>query len=60
VLGVVGAYPAGQHADMCKPDAEQYARRLAMVGAVPLPDADPVRGVDGPLMSRWSAAGIEH
>lgn len=52
-LGVVGAYPAGQTPDACRPDARQFQRRVATVRAVPLPAADPVRGVDGPLMSLW-------
>ena len=55
-LGVVGAYPGGQIADACRPDAKQYAARVAAVGAVPLPAADPVVGVDGPLMSLWGAS----
>jgi len=52
-LGVVGAYPIGQHPDMCRPgdDAPQeVARRVADVG---VPDRDPVHGADGPMHARW-------
>ena len=55
MLGVVGAYPAGQSADTCRADAGQFERRVATIDAVPLPVADPVSGVDGPLMKLWRA-----
>jgi len=55
-LLVIGAYPQGQHPDICKPGAER-ARALATVAAVPLPAADPVCGHDGPLLRCWRGLG---
>ena len=52
-LGVVGAYPSGQHPDMCRPgdDTPQvFAQRVARV---PIPPRDPVHGADGPMHARW-------
>jgi uncharacterized protein YjlB len=48
-LGVVGAYPEGQHPDTCTP---ALARALPRV---PLPPADPVFGLAGPLFDHWRA-----
>jgi uncharacterized protein YjlB len=56
-LGVVGAYPAGQVADACRPDASRFDARMATICSLALPSADPVYGVDGPLMRRWHDAG---
>ena len=48
---IVGAYPSGQHWDICRaaPDAGAVARmrRLAF------PDSDPVSGAKGPLTTLW-------
>ncbi len=49
---LVGAYPDGQHWDLCREAAD--AATLARIAAVPLPDADPVGGRDGPLPHLWS------
>jgi uncharacterized protein YjlB len=53
-LLVVGAYPPGQNADLCRGAATPQI--LARIARVPLPASDPVRGADGPLMELWSAA----
>jgi uncharacterized protein YjlB len=52
-LGIVGAYPAGQHPDTCTPLLADAKRRGDAVARVPLPDADPVYGVNGPLFAHW-------
>lgn len=49
---LVGAYPDGQHWDICREAAD--AATLARIAAVPLPAADPVGGRDGPLPYLWS------
>jgi uncharacterized protein YjlB len=52
-LGVVGAYPAGQHPDLCtgkkgeRPEADRSIRRVS------LPQRDPVYGRNGPLKTHW-------
>jgi uncharacterized protein YjlB len=50
---VVGAYPPGQSADLCRsaPTPEMVAR----IAHVPIPATDPVRGAGGPLTSLWYA-----
>jgi len=48
---VVGAYPPGQSADICR-DAPTPAM-LARIERLPLPAADPVLGAAGPLVSLW-------
>jgi uncharacterized protein YjlB len=52
-LGIVGAYPAGQHADMCTPLVSNADRSAAAVARVPLPECDPVYGAGGPLFVHW-------
>jgi uncharacterized protein YjlB len=52
-LLVVGAYPPGQEADLCR--AEATPEMLARIEQVPLPIADPVEGRAGSLMTLWQA-----
>jgi uncharacterized protein YjlB len=56
-LGIVGAYPVGQHADMCTPLTAILQRSAAGVARVPLPQSDPVHGKGGPLFSYWIQRG---
>ena len=54
-LLIVGAYPdngPGPDLRRGKPNEHDSAERA--VGAVPLPSADPVEGVDGPLIRSWA------
>jgi uncharacterized protein YjlB len=52
-LGVVGAYPGGQHPDTCTPLLSNARRSAEAVARVPLPERDPVHGADGPLFAHW-------
>jgi uncharacterized protein YjlB len=52
-LGIVGAYPAGQHPDMCTPLLPNLERHAAAIARVALPPRDPVHGEDGPLFIYW-------
>lgn len=58
-LGIVGAYPEGQHADMnvargATPASSDDAAHAAQAAArVPLPACDPVYGAQGPLFAHW-------
>jgi uncharacterized protein YjlB len=54
-LLVVGAYPGGMDWDLCRGDPADHDAVRANIARVPLPDADPVRGVGGPLTSLWNA-----
>lgn len=55
-LLVIGCYPRGQTPDLCRGEPGERPRVLASIATVPLPAADPVLGVDGPLMRAWRAA----
>jgi uncharacterized protein YjlB len=48
---VVGAYPPGQSADLCRGAAT--SELLARIAKVPIPRSDPVEGSHGPLTSLW-------
>jgi uncharacterized protein YjlB len=52
-LGIVGAYPEGQHPDTCMPPLASVAKSAAAVALQPLPACDPVYGSDGPLFAYW-------
>ena len=54
-LGIVGAYPEGQHADTCTPLTARAGRSAEAVARVPLPACDPVFGARGPLLAHWRA-----
>ncbi len=50
---VVGAYPPGQHFDICRDSpSDEAARRMA---SLPFPKSDPVSGADGVLVRLWRA-----
>ncbi|MBM6592439.1 cupin domain-containing protein [Microvirga pudoricolor] len=53
-LSVVGAYADGRECDLIRDDAGAIAGARQRIAAVPLPDADPIDGTDGPLMKLWS------
>src|SRR4051812_31631502 len=57
-LGIVGAYPAGQHPDMCTPLPAYLRRSHAAVARVPRPRCDPVCGESGPLLTHWEAPAV--
>lgn len=48
---VVGAYPPGQHADICR-NAPSTAQ-LANIDSLPFPDQDPVQGEHGAVSQYW-------
>jgi uncharacterized protein YjlB len=51
---VVGAYPVGQDWDLRRGDPAEHDEVVANIKRVALPEADPVRGADGPLMDLWA------
>ena len=50
---LVGAYPDGQHWDVCRTAAD--AETLRRIAEVPLPSADPLDGAEGALPRLWSS-----
>lgn len=52
-LGIVGAYPAGQHPDMCTPLLANGKGHAAAIARVALPQCDPLYGEGGPLLTHW-------
>jgi uncharacterized protein YjlB len=50
---VVGSYPVGHDWDLRRGDPAEHDEVVANIQRVPLPEADPVRGQDGPLMELW-------
>ena len=53
-LVVVGAYPAGRRPDIERGGSDEMTEAAReRVRRVPLPDADPVFGQDGPLLRSW-------
>jgi uncharacterized protein YjlB len=53
---VIGAYPRGQHPDMCRAEPAEHDRALANIAAVAFPEADPVTGRADPLLLCWREA----
>ena len=55
-LLVIGAYPRGQHPDICRAEPTAHDEAVTNIAAVPPPAADPVTGGDGPLLQCWGRA----
>lgn len=55
-FSVVGAYPPGPPMDLQRPTPENHDKALQSIPAVKLPQTDPVRGADGPLVTLWKRA----
>jgi uncharacterized protein YjlB len=56
-LLVIGAYPNGMPWDIRRGDPAEHDEAVANIRTVPLPDADPVDGPDGPLTELWREPG---
>ncbi|CAB1063518.1 Cupin domain-containing protein [Olavius sp. associated proteobacterium Delta 1] len=54
---IVGAYPLNQGPDMCYGKAGERPQPDKNIARVPLPQMDPVYGVDGPLAKQWKILG---
>jgi uncharacterized protein YjlB len=54
-LLVVGAYPKSVSVDQRRPGQVDHGRAMATIARVPIPEMDPVYGVDGPLVRLWKA-----
>jgi uncharacterized protein YjlB len=54
---VVGAYPRGQRWDLCYGEPGERPGADQNIARVPLPEADPIYGTNGPLIEHWSKQG---
>ena len=50
----VGAYPLGQQWDTCTGEPGERPQADVNIAGVPLPQADPVSGLDGHLVTYWA------
>jgi uncharacterized protein YjlB len=50
---VIGAYPPGPQMQVTRPTPENHRKALKTIPEVKLPETDPVRGKDGPLLRLW-------
>jgi len=50
---VIGAYPAGQRADLMREGAEDKAGIRERIAEVPRPATDPIVGAAGPMTRLW-------
>ncbi|HUJ08718.1 MAG TPA: cupin domain-containing protein [Verrucomicrobiae bacterium] len=50
---IVGGYPRGQDWDMCYGKPGERPEADHRIARVLLPEADPIYGVDGPLLKHW-------
>lgn len=52
---VVGAYPANRAGpDLIRADPGEHDAAVERIARVPLPEADPVAGADGPVQRHWA------
>ena len=55
-FSVVGVYPPGPKMQITRPTPENHRKALKTIPQVELPESDPVRGEDGPLVRLWKRA----
>ena len=53
-LVVIGAYPKTGRYDLCRGSKGEHTKALKTIPGVPLPDSDPVFGLEGPLLRLWA------
>lgn len=51
---MIGAYPPGPPMEITRPTPENHRKALKTIPEVKVPDTDPVRGKDGPLVRLWN------
>jgi len=55
-FNVVGAYPDGRQWDLLRGLPGERPKSDRTIAALPIPDYDPIYGVDGPLRQIWKAS----
>ena len=58
-FGVVGAYPDGRQWDLLRGLPGERPKADHNIAALPLPEKDPIYGVEGPLRRIWKSAGAK-
>jgi uncharacterized protein YjlB len=56
-FGVVGAYPGGRQWDLLRGLPGERPKAEHNIAALPMPENDPIYGVEGPLRRIWKDAG---
>src|SRR5215208_5559147 len=56
-FSVVGAYPDGRQWDLLRGLPGERPKSDRTIAALPIPDHDPIYGVDGPLRQIWKVRG---
>jgi uncharacterized protein YjlB len=56
-FSVVGAYPDGRQWDLLRGLPGERPKSDHTIAALPIPDYDPIYGVDGPLRQIWKVRG---
>jgi uncharacterized protein YjlB len=54
-FSVVGAYPDGRQWDLLRGLPGERPKSDRTIAALPIPDYDPIYGVDGPLRQIWKS-----
>lgn len=49
----IGAYPKGQNYDLNVGTKEEYIHAIKSIAILPLPQSDPIFGMNGPLLNQW-------
>ena len=58
-FAVVGAYPDGREWDLLRGRAGERPKADRTIAALPIPDYDPIYGVEGPLRQIWKFASAK-
>ena len=58
-FGVVGAYPGGRQWDLLRGLPGERPKADHNIAALPMPENDPIYGVEGPLRRIWKSAGAK-
>jgi|SRR5690625_936391 len=52
---IIGAYPDGIEPDMEKGENENFQELRERIASVPIPESDPLQGVEGAVMKFWKS-----
>jgi uncharacterized protein YjlB len=58
-FGVVGAYPGGRSWDLLRGSPGERPKADHNIAALPMPENDPIYGVNGPLQSIWKSVAAK-